>query len=225
MKIKTKWRILYEMALDKVGIKKLGRIKKHRYPIMLRDGCKCKNCGAEEDLTLDHIIPKSRGGNSHPSNMQVLCRACNQKKGHLLPNYAEAPVDTVSELLQDLVRFIKDSDLPVEKLTDKAKDKIYNILFRGAHRSQFPLYHKKQQLLNKLANPPEGTSKKEIELAIRKTNFKIKRINEFANRCKELHEYRELKKFVRNNFGDAAMKQFYSNINTIDEVQKRENPL
>jgi 5-methylcytosine-specific restriction endonuclease McrA len=53
--------------------------------IFLRDGNCCKKCGAVDDLTIDHILPKSRGGGHDPSNLQTLCRKCNELKANLLP--------------------------------------------------------------------------------------------------------------------------------------------
>ena len=45
----------------------------------------CVVCGwegsRENPLTGDHIIPKSQGGESVGSNVQVLCRVCNSRKG------------------------------------------------------------------------------------------------------------------------------------------------
>jgi hypothetical protein len=35
------------------------------------------------DLTIDHIIPKSKGGTSHQQNLQLLCAPCNHLKGSL----------------------------------------------------------------------------------------------------------------------------------------------
>lgn len=40
----------------------------------------CANCGKKWDLEYDHIKKISHGGNNDPSNLQILCRACNQAK-------------------------------------------------------------------------------------------------------------------------------------------------
>ncbi len=61
-----------------------GKIpSKVRALVMNRDGERCQDCGSTEDLTIDHkITPWSLGGSStDPSNLQVLCRACNSRKG------------------------------------------------------------------------------------------------------------------------------------------------
>lgn len=41
---------------------------------------KCVNCGAKEDLQVDHIVPLSRGGEHSEFNFQILCKTCNLKK-------------------------------------------------------------------------------------------------------------------------------------------------
>ena len=40
----------------------------------------CVFCGAVDDLTVDHIVPLSRGGNDDRDNLQTLCRSCNSGK-------------------------------------------------------------------------------------------------------------------------------------------------
>lgn len=63
---------------------------KHRLPrslrdkIVKRDSNTCLTCGATKNLTVDHIVPESRGGTHHESNLQTLCRRCNSRKGRFL---------------------------------------------------------------------------------------------------------------------------------------------
>jgi len=49
-----------------------------------RDGASCAACGGLHELTLDHIIPRSRGGSSKVTNLQFLCYGCNQAKDRLV---------------------------------------------------------------------------------------------------------------------------------------------
>ncbi len=55
-------------------------------------GCRCWWCRREqslEDLTLDHLIPKSKGGSNSSENLRLACRSCNQARGNSLypPNH------------------------------------------------------------------------------------------------------------------------------------------
>ncbi len=60
-----------------------------RQNIFKRDGHRCQYCGIHEDLTLDHVMPKSRGGKSSWDNLVAACRRCNAKKGDYTPEEAE----------------------------------------------------------------------------------------------------------------------------------------
>ncbi|GAA3940556.1 HNH endonuclease [Hymenobacter algoricola] len=53
---------------------------------VIRDaGHRCQVCGTGDNLTLDHIIPLSKGGGWHRANLQCLCNDCNQAKGDKMP--------------------------------------------------------------------------------------------------------------------------------------------
>lgn len=45
----------------------------------------CQKHFPENELTLDHIVPVSRGGRSTKGNLVVACRSCNQAKKYLTP--------------------------------------------------------------------------------------------------------------------------------------------
>jgi 5-methylcytosine-specific restriction endonuclease McrA len=43
----------------------------------------CMNKFKLKDLTIDHIVPRSRGGSNEPENLTPACRFCNQRKGNI----------------------------------------------------------------------------------------------------------------------------------------------
>lgn len=65
----------------KMPLSKLMSIKPTRSLIYKRDGNRCQYCGATRGLTIDHVIPKSRGGEDTWQNLVVACSKCNTKKG------------------------------------------------------------------------------------------------------------------------------------------------
>ena len=46
-----------------------------------RDEYRCVTCGTHLDLTCDHILAESKGGETSFDNLQTMCRPCNSKKG------------------------------------------------------------------------------------------------------------------------------------------------
>lgn len=52
-----------------------------RFNVFLRDHFACQYCGADEDLTFDHLVPKSRGGLTRWDNVVTACAVCNLQKG------------------------------------------------------------------------------------------------------------------------------------------------
>lgn len=60
-----------------------------RFNVFLRDRFTCQYCGAREDLTFDHVIPRSKGGQTTWENVVAACSPCNLRKGDRLPQAAE----------------------------------------------------------------------------------------------------------------------------------------
>jgi hypothetical protein len=52
--------------------------------IYKRDDNECQYCGSKNNLTIDHVIPRSRGGQDTWDNLVTCCSSCNTKKGNLL---------------------------------------------------------------------------------------------------------------------------------------------
>ncbi|CAM0905453.1 unnamed protein product [Alopecurus aequalis] len=53
-----------------------------RKNILYRDGFTCQYCSSEDDLTIDHVIPTSRGGKWEWENLVTACSRCNSRKGN-----------------------------------------------------------------------------------------------------------------------------------------------
>jgi 5-methylcytosine-specific restriction endonuclease McrA len=53
-----------------------------RKNILLRDNYTCQYCGKKTQLTIDHVLPRSRGGRDIWTNVVVACQRCNHNKGH-----------------------------------------------------------------------------------------------------------------------------------------------
>ena len=63
-------------------------LRPNRIRIYKRDKYECTYCGATKVLTLDHVIPKSRGGGNEWTNLVTSCFKCNLKKGNRTPDEA-----------------------------------------------------------------------------------------------------------------------------------------
>ena len=74
-----------------------------RLRIYMRDKYRCQYCGEKKkagDLTLDHILPRSRGGDNSPVNVVTACLPCNNRKGNRTPAEARMPLLTSQSALR-----------------------------------------------------------------------------------------------------------------------------
>ena len=65
-----------------------------RSRIYMRDKFRCQYCGEKKgvaELTLDHILPRSRGGDNSPLNIVTACLKCNNRKSNRTPEEARMP--------------------------------------------------------------------------------------------------------------------------------------
>jgi 5-methylcytosine-specific restriction endonuclease McrA len=80
----------FEMQLPSVVSLK-SYVKPARFPaftrfnLFLRDRFSCQYCGHRHDLTFDHVIPRSLGGQTTWENVVAACAPCNLRKGSRLP--------------------------------------------------------------------------------------------------------------------------------------------
>jgi 5-methylcytosine-specific restriction endonuclease McrA len=56
-----------------------------RNNIFKRDNFECQYCESNKELTLDHLIPRSKGGKSTWKNLVTACKSCNSVKGDVSP--------------------------------------------------------------------------------------------------------------------------------------------
>ena len=67
---------------------RVSNLKINRNRVFKRDNFECVYCGSKKYLTIDHVIPKSRGGNNTWGNLVTCCSPCNRHKGDKTPEEA-----------------------------------------------------------------------------------------------------------------------------------------
>ena len=75
--------------------------------IYKRDDFECQYCGSKKSLTIDHIIPRSKGGKDTWQNLVACCTSCNIRKGNKLlkdldMKLRRQPTEPISRVLLDL---------------------------------------------------------------------------------------------------------------------------
>jgi 5-methylcytosine-specific restriction endonuclease McrA len=91
---------VYEKWLDKPA-------RWHRGGVYIRDGYKCAYCGGKAH-TIDHILPRSRGGDWSWLNCVAACGKCNERKGAKTPSEARMPLRFATPF-EPTVRQIRDA--------------------------------------------------------------------------------------------------------------------
>jgi 5-methylcytosine-specific restriction endonuclease McrA len=60
----------------------------NRANLFRRDSNECQYCGSKKQLTIDHIVPRSKGGKTNWTNLITACHRCNVVKGNKTPEQA-----------------------------------------------------------------------------------------------------------------------------------------
>lgn len=83
-----------KIVMVKKYVKRSKRFVPNKRNVFLRDNYTCQYCGCEKPdfLTLDHVMPQSRGGRNTWENLVCACRDCNFKKGNRTPEEAMMPL-------------------------------------------------------------------------------------------------------------------------------------
>ena len=90
------------------------RVKLTRREVFARDRHTCQYCGrVASDLTLDHILPRHRGGTHTWDNLVAACKSCNHRKGGKTPEEARvrllrAPFEPRSDLYSLFTPYLAD---------------------------------------------------------------------------------------------------------------------
>ncbi len=78
-------RVIRLVNYIKLPIEKIMANKPSRQMIYKRDDHMCQYCGSIKNLTIDHVMPRSKGGEDTWENMVVACMPCNTHKGDKTP--------------------------------------------------------------------------------------------------------------------------------------------
>jgi len=77
-------RVIRLLSYIKLPVSRIVSHKPSKAMVYKRDENKCQYCGSTRHLTIDHVIPKSKGGSEDWTNLVVACSSCNTKKGDKL---------------------------------------------------------------------------------------------------------------------------------------------
>jgi 5-methylcytosine-specific restriction endonuclease McrA len=74
-----------------VAVPRTRRLPCSRRAVLIRDRETCQYCGAQPgraQLTIDHVLPKARGGTTEWENVVAACSPCNHRKANRTPEEA-----------------------------------------------------------------------------------------------------------------------------------------
>ncbi|MCG5057377.1 MAG: HNH endonuclease [Limnoraphis sp. WC205] len=106
-----------QIRLTMAGNERLWKVPPvNRREILRRDHHKCQYCGSTKRLTIDHVLPRSKGGTHTWDNVVTACERCNSLKGDRTPEEAKMSLRTPKAPLHPVVAFAEQfwRDHPLE---------------------------------------------------------------------------------------------------------------
>jgi 5-methylcytosine-specific restriction endonuclease McrA len=104
---------------------KFSYVTCNRNNVIFRDKNQCQYCAKyfpADVLTMDHVVPKSRGGDNSWKNIVAACKKCNQRKGNKTPDESGMhPINKPAKPRADILRFLKK-----EQIAPVWKDYLWN---------------------------------------------------------------------------------------------------
>ena len=79
-----------QSILETLSYRELRQFKTNKHILFGMQEGKCAGCQVSfhfRNMTIDHIIPRSKDGKDHIKNLQLLCAACNSTKGNRTQSY------------------------------------------------------------------------------------------------------------------------------------------
>jgi 5-methylcytosine-specific restriction endonuclease McrA len=100
-------RVIRLVNYVKISFQKTRLKNPSRSMVYKRDGYQCQYCRSCKNLTIDHIIPRSRGGKDTWENLVACCSSCNIKKGskylhETSMKLLRKPITPISKVILDL---------------------------------------------------------------------------------------------------------------------------
>lgn len=123
--VKESFKLPAVIALTRYVKYRFSYVACNRQNVLWRDQNQCQYCAnnfSAEKLTLDHVTPKSRGGQNTWENLVAACKKCNQRKGNRTPSEARMfPLRKPLKPKDSILRSIKE-----ENVSPMWKDYLWN---------------------------------------------------------------------------------------------------
>lgn len=90
------------------------KVQLNRKNVLKRDGFVCMYCGDNSNLTIDHIVPKSKGGKTAWENLVTACNRCNNLKDNKYPHEVGLKLKTTPKM-PNIIMFLRQDINSIEE--------------------------------------------------------------------------------------------------------------